>query len=118
MNRNKIINTKGREISTDICLHPGEVLLDELEARSSRKNEFAGKLNIKASHFSELLHGKRNIGAALAIKLEAQLSIPAEYWLRLQVYYDLFVERQKNDLQTPKRRRTSVRKGKKLIVPG
>lgn len=112
MNRNTIINTKGREISTDICLHPGEVLLDELEARSLRKNEFAEKLNIKASHFSELLHGKRNIGAALAIKLEAQLSIPAEYWLRLQVYYDLFVERQKIVALNPKRRRILSRKNK------
>jgi HTH-type transcriptional regulator/antitoxin HigA len=44
---------------------------------------------------SELLHGKRHVSAALAIKLEKLLNIEAEYWMRIQVYYDLFVERHK-----------------------
>ena len=50
---------------------------------------------MKVSHFSELLHGKRHVSAAMALKLEKLLDIPAEYWMRVQVYHDLFVERHK-----------------------
>jgi HTH-type transcriptional regulator/antitoxin HigA len=46
---------------------------------------------MKLSHFSELLHGKRHVSAAMALKLEKLLDIPAEYWMRVQVYLDSFV---------------------------
>ena len=85
----------GKEIFTDISLHPGEVIKDELEAREIKKADFASQLGLKASHFSELLHGKRNVSAAVALKLEKLLKVPAEYWMRLQVYHDLFEERNK-----------------------
>jgi addiction module HigA family antidote len=93
----KIRNSRGKEIKTDVSLHPGEVLEDELEVRSIAKNVFAGQLGMKASHFSGLLHGKRHVGASTALKLENILAIPAEYWMRIQVYYDLFAERQKQE---------------------
>lgn len=95
MNSYRVINSRGKEIQSDVVLHPGEVLADELEARSITKTEFAGRLGMKLSHFSELLHGKRHVSAATAIKLEKLLDIPAEYWMRVQVYHDLFVERNK-----------------------
>lgn len=95
MNNYKTLNSKSREIHTDISLHPGEILLDELEAREIRKIDFAAKMDMKPGHFSELLHGKRHVSAATALKLEKLLGISAEYWMRAQVYYDLFVERHK-----------------------
>ena len=91
----KVLNSRGKEIQTDVFLHPGEVLLDELEAQGIKKTAFAALLGIKPGHLSELLHGKRHVGAATALKLEKLLSIPAEYWMRLQIHYDLFVERNK-----------------------
>ena len=91
----KVLNSRGKEIHTDITLHPGDVLQDELEARDIKKSHFAVQLGMKPGHFSELLHGKRHISAATAIKLEKLLDISAEYWMRVQVYYDLFVERTK-----------------------
>jgi HTH-type transcriptional regulator/antitoxin HigA len=90
---NKFINSRGKELQTDVSLHPGEVLQMELAARNIKKTKFAEILGMKPSHFSELLHGKRHVGAALAIKLEKLLDISAEYWMRVQVYHDLFVER-------------------------
>ena len=95
MNNYKILNSRGKKIKTNVSLHPGEVLMDELEARGIPKNVFAEQLGMKSSHFSELLHGKRHVGAATALKLENLLDIAAEYWLRIQVYHDLFVERNK-----------------------
>lgn len=88
-------NAKGKEIHSDITLHPGEILMDELEARDIPKSVFADRLGIKPSHLSELLHGRRHISAATAIRLEKLLGISAEYWMRVQVYYDLFLERKK-----------------------
>jgi antitoxin HigA-1 len=95
MNHYKTLNARGKEIRTNVSLHPGEVVLEELEARGIRKNIFAEQLGMKSSHFSELLHGKRHVGAATALKLENLLGISAEYWMRIQVYHDLFIERQK-----------------------
>src|ERR1700743_3024821 len=94
-NNYKILNSRGKEIQTDISLHPGDILQDELEARDIKKSSFAQQLGMKPGHFSELLHGKRHISAATALKLEKLLDISAEYWMRVQVYYDLFVERNK-----------------------
>jgi addiction module HigA family antidote len=91
----KVINNKGKEIFTDVSLHPGEMLMMELEARAIKKSVFAAQVGLKASHFSELLHGKRHVNAAIALKLEKILDIPAEYWMRVQVYHDLFTERNK-----------------------
>ena len=91
----RVLNSRGKEIQTDVALHPGEVLQDELEARELKKTAFAALLGIKPGHLSELLHGKRHVSAATALKLEKLLQISAEYWLQLQIHYDLFVERHK-----------------------
>jgi antitoxin HigA-1 len=95
VNNYKILNTRGKEIQTDVSLHPGEILQDELEARDIKKSFFAEQLGMKPGHLSELLRGRRHVSAATAIKLEKLLGIPADYWLRVQVYYDLFIERRK-----------------------
>jgi antitoxin HigA-1 len=95
MNDFKILNSRGKEIFTDVTLHPGEIIAMELEARGIKKSVFAAQLQMSSSHFSELLHGKRNLSAAIALKLEKLLGISAEYWMRVQVYFDLFVERNK-----------------------
>lgn len=91
----KVLNPRGKEIFTDVTLHPGEILQMELAARKIRKTEFAALLGMKPGHFSELLHGKRHVSAATAIKLQKLLDISAEYWMRIQVYHDLFIERNK-----------------------
>jgi addiction module HigA family antidote len=95
MNSYKILNARGKEIHTDVSLHPGEILQDELEARDIKKSSFAEQLGVKPGHLSELLHGRRHISAATALKLEKLLGIGAEYWLRVQVDFDLFMERAK-----------------------
>lgn len=95
MTGNKVISRKGKEIRCNIPLLPGDIIMDELEARDIKKSIFAEQLRMKPSHFRELLRGKRNVNAATAIKLEDLLSIKAEYWLRVQAYSDLFMERNK-----------------------
>ncbi len=95
MSNYKILNRRGKEISTNVSLHPGEVLALELETRGIKKSVFAAQIEMSPAHFSELLHGSRHVSAATALKLERLLGISAEYWMRVQVYYDLFEERHK-----------------------
>jgi len=95
MSNYNVVNSRGKEIFTDVALHPGEVLQMELVAGKIRKTEFAKLPGMKPGHYSELLHGKRHVSAATALKLEKLLDISAEYRMRVQVYNDLFVERSK-----------------------
>jgi antitoxin HigA-1 len=37
----KVVNSRCKEIFTDVSLHPGEILQMELAARSIKKTEFA-----------------------------------------------------------------------------
>jgi HTH-type transcriptional regulator/antitoxin HigA len=87
----KVIGKNGEVLETDVTLHPGEVLADELEARKILKKDFAALLSLQPSHLSDLLKGKRHVSAKLALKLEQHLKINASYWLRLQMAYDLFM---------------------------
>ena len=95
MANNKVIGQNGKELRSSVILHPGEVLEEELEARDLKKSVFAMDLKIYPSHFSNILKGKRDINAAIALKLEKALDISAEFWVRLQEEYDLKLERQR-----------------------
>jgi HTH-type transcriptional regulator/antitoxin HigA len=91
MKHYEVIGKNGKVIETDVTLHPGEVLADELEARKILKKDFAALLDLQPSHLSDLLKGKRHVSARLALKLEQHLKINASFWLRLQMAYDLFM---------------------------
>jgi len=91
----KVVDKNGKELHSKVVLHPGEIIGDELEARNLRKSDFARLLGITPGNLIELLKGKRHISALTALKLEKHLGITAEYWLRIQMYYDLYVERTK-----------------------
>ncbi len=95
MSNDKILDKEGNEIFLDVELHPGEVLKDELEARKITKSGFAMKMGIYPGHFGDIIKGKRNITANIALKLEAELGLAAEFWMALQTDYDLHFERNK-----------------------
>jgi addiction module HigA family antidote len=91
----KVLGKNAKEIFSKVNLHPGEILADELEARNLKKIDFAKKLGVTPGNLSELLSGKRHVSALTALKLEKLLGISAEYWLRVQMAYDLAIEREK-----------------------
>jgi antitoxin HigA-1 len=95
MATHKVMGQNGKEIRSKVLLHPGEILEEELEARNLKRSVFAMDLKIYPSHFSNILKGKRDINAAIALKLEKALDISAEFWVQLQAEYDLKVERQR-----------------------
>ena len=87
----KVVDSNEKSIKTNITLHPGEILADELEARNISKKDFAAQIALRRSHLSDLFNGRRHVSAKLALQLEAKLGIGAEFWLRVQTAYDLFM---------------------------
>ena len=77
------------ELTPEQAFHPGEDLKDELEARNISQAELAGKLGMKRSQINEIIKGKRNITADVAILLEKVLGIDADYWINAQKQYEL-----------------------------
>ena len=95
MGNNKVIGSNGQELRTDVLLHPGEVLEMELIARGLTKSKFAMDIKMYPSHMSDILKGKRNITEKIALKIESKLGISAEFWMRLQVEYNITLLRTK-----------------------
>jgi len=89
---NQVFNSKGAEIEIQ-AFHPGEFLLEEIEERGIIKKDFAQALDIFPNNLSLIFAGKRNISAQLAIKIEKQLGVSAEYWYNMQTLYDLQMAR-------------------------
>ncbi|MDX2047791.1 MAG: HigA family addiction module antitoxin [Chitinophagaceae bacterium] len=93
MSAYKVTGKNGKEVFSEVLLHPGEVLGEELAAREISQKEFAELIEMRPPHLNELIKGKRHISAVLAIKLEKHLNIDAGFWMRLQTDYDLKLAR-------------------------
>lgn len=76
---------------------PGEAL--DLACRHSQRLtsgtgvELARRTGYTPKHISEVFHDKAPISIQMALRLELVLCIPASYWIRLQVKYDLAMAR-------------------------
>lgn len=83
-----INDSKGNVLEVK-AFHPGIFLEEEIEDRELLKKTVAQQLEILPTNLSEILKGKRNISPRLAVKLEKVFKISAEYWLNLQMAWDL-----------------------------
>jgi addiction module HigA family antidote len=70
-------------------IHPGEILADELDALSLSANRFATALHVPPNRISELLRGRRGLTADTALRLARFFGTTAQFWMNLQVSYDL-----------------------------
>lgn len=85
-----------------LATHPGILIADELDSREDlNQKELAHLLDVKVSFLNEIIKGKRPVTADTALLLEKALEIPADFWLKFQVQYDLDTARikQKNILK-------------------
>jgi antitoxin HigA-1 len=71
--------------------HPGEMLLKEfLEPLGLTQAELASKIGVSYPRVNELIHGKRGMTPDTALRLERLLGMEAQFWLNLQLAWDLF----------------------------
>ena len=73
-------------------IHPGEVLLEEfLKPMGLSQNRLALALRVPARRINEIVLKKRGISADTALRLSAYFGNSAQFWLGLQMDYDLDV---------------------------
>jgi len=82
-------NNTLNKLTPQRTFHPGEDLKDELEARDMSQAELAKLLGMKKSQLNEIIRGKRNMSADIALLLEEVLGISAEFWVNAQKQYEL-----------------------------
>lgn len=70
--------------------HPGQVLLkDFLEPMELSQTELARHLGVPIQRINELVRGKRGVTPDTAWLLAKALGTSPEFWMNLQVNYDL-----------------------------
>lgn len=71
--------------------HPGEILLkDFLEPMKISQVELAKKIQVPVQRINTLINGKRGMTAETALLLSGYFGTSAEFWMNLQIVYDLF----------------------------
>ena len=81
-------------LESDLAIHPGELLAEELESRGMTQRALAEAMGRPPQVINEIVRGKKAITAATAIQLEEVLGTSARLWLSLQATYELIRARQ------------------------
>ena len=71
-------------------VHPGEILFEEfLKPKGISQNRLALDLRVPPRRINEIVHGKRRITADTALRLGRYFGMSSQFWLGLQMDYDL-----------------------------
>jgi len=74
-------------------VHPGEILTEEfLKPMSLSQNALARGLGVPPRRINEIVHGKRRVTADTALRLARFFRMSPEFWMGLQMDYELDVE--------------------------
>jgi addiction module HigA family antidote len=73
-------------------VHPGEILLEEfLKPLGLSQNRLALSIGVPPRRINEIVLGKRSISADTALRLGRYFDMSPQFWLGLQMDYDLDV---------------------------
>lgn len=72
------------------AVHPGEVLLDELEEAGVTPAEFASQVELPAQSVAEIIGGRRPVTADAALRFGHWFGTHPQFWMNLQSQHDLF----------------------------
>jgi addiction module HigA family antidote len=76
-------------------IHPGEIIREEiLTPLGMSVNQLAKHLGVDAARLNEIVRGRRGVTADTAPRLARYLGTTPEFWLKLQVHYDIRVASQ------------------------
>ena len=71
--------------------HPGEMLLEEfLRPLGMSQSAFAVRLGVSFPRLNEIVRGKRAVTPDTALRLDRVLGMPADFWLGLELDWDLW----------------------------
>lgn len=76
-------------------IHPGMVLeMEFLRPLQLSQNRLALEIHVPAHRISEIVRGKRRVTADTALRLAKYFRTTPEFWLKLQMDYDLAITRE------------------------
>lgn len=75
-------------------VHPGEILKEELEVRGISQKKIAEIIKVSYTMLNEMLNGKRQLSAEVALLFEAALGVDADMLIGIQTRYNLQVARE------------------------
>ncbi len=80
------------ELDRISAVHPGKIIHDDvLKPLGMSQNALATKLGVPANRINAIVRGLRSISADTALRLSRFLGTTPEFWMSLQMYYDLAV---------------------------
>ena len=75
--------------------HPGEMLVEEfLTPMQITQRELADSIHVPYQRVNELVNQKRGVTPSTALRLARFFGVSADFWLNLQVRWDLFKAKQ------------------------
>jgi antitoxin HigA-1 len=81
-------------VTTKFRTHPGEVLLlDFIKPRGLTPTQVAEDTGISRRRLGEIVDGRRPLTAETSLRLGRYFGISERFWLRLQLDYDVTMER-------------------------
>jgi addiction module HigA family antidote len=83
--------------------HPGEMLLKEfIEPLDITQRQLASQIYVPYQRINELINGRRGISPSTALRLAKFFGNSADFWLNLQLRWDLYHAQQKEALELEK----------------
>lgn len=73
------------------AVHPGEVLIGELDELGISPTELARQIGVPANRVSQIVARKRSITGDTALRLGHWFGVEPQFWINLQGAYDLRV---------------------------
>jgi antitoxin HigA-1 len=78
--------------------HPGEMLLAEfLEPMGLTQKQLADGIYVPYQRINEIINGKRGITPSTALRLAKFFNISSDFWLNLQIRWDLYYAQQSEE---------------------
>jgi addiction module HigA family antidote len=81
-------------------ISPGEMLLEEfLRPMGVSQNALARTMRVPVDRINAIVHGKRSVTVDTALRLSVALGTTPEFWLSLQVKFDLEMAKEQMEAQ-------------------
>jgi len=78
-----------------IPTHPGEMLLEEfLTPMGISQKDLADSIEVPYQRINEIVNGRRGITPSTALRLGKFFDMSADFWMNLQLRWDLYFARQ------------------------
>lgn len=71
--------------------HPGEMLIEEfLTPMNLTQRDLADSIHVPYQRINEIINGKRGVTPSTALRLGKFFGVSPDFWLNLQLRWDLF----------------------------